>query len=406
MTATFTTPQHVKSKRRSHNRLGWSVQWGTIRMLGTFLSTPAEVPDVVTRFMAEQLDIDDPSCLKLYPDRLPTQYEHAREIRELLRYRDFDEGELELRSYVASRVWNSVESRRALFDRAVVWLLRNRVGLPGISVLSRLVTEVRAGEYERIHGLIATAPPSALAEKLIGLLEVPTDGHVSELERMRRTVHSISGAGLKLALDRVTDVCELKAGEVDLARIPLVKQAELARYGMASKAPTIRGLTPERRTATMLVTVRYLEGAAVDDALLLFDALMTTKLLARAERLSTSEKLRTLPRFRKAAGVVAGVLAALRPPGSFQRKNNGLPGHSLGRPASGQEADMAADLHFRCFFAGNYREACQASRYRSAGWQIKPTSDCPWAVARTNAIQSVAASTQSFSDRCTVHSTS
>jgi tryptophan synthase beta chain len=25
--------------------------------------------------------------------------------------------------------------------------------------------------------------------------------------------------------------------------------------------------------------------------------------------------------------------------------------------ASGQEADMAADLHFRCFFAGNYREA-------------------------------------------------
>jgi len=43
------TVEHVKSKRRSHNRLGWSVQWGTIRMLGTFLSTPAEVPDVVTR---------------------------------------------------------------------------------------------------------------------------------------------------------------------------------------------------------------------------------------------------------------------------------------------------------------------------------------------------------------------
>jgi hypothetical protein len=62
----------------------------------------------------------------------------------------------------------------------------------------------------------------------------------------------------------------------------------------------------------MLATVRHLHGAAIDDALLLFDALMTTKLLARAERLSTTEKLRTLPRFRKAAGVVAGVLAALK----------------------------------------------------------------------------------------------
>jgi hypothetical protein len=38
-----------------------------------------------------------------------------------------------------------------------------------------------------------------------------------------------------------------------------------------------------------------------------------------------------------------------RPPGSFERKNNGLPGHSLGRPTSGQEAGMATDLHFRCF---------------------------------------------------------
>lgn len=91
-----------------------------------------------------------------------------------------------------------------------------------------------------------------------------------------------------------------------------MKQAELARYGMASKAPTIRGLAAGRRTATMLATVRHLHGAAIDDALLLFDALMTTKLLARAERLSTTEKLRTLPRFRKAAGVVAGVLAALK----------------------------------------------------------------------------------------------
>ena len=27
----------VRSKRRRHNRLGWSIQWGTARMLGTSL---------------------------------------------------------------------------------------------------------------------------------------------------------------------------------------------------------------------------------------------------------------------------------------------------------------------------------------------------------------------------------
>jgi hypothetical protein len=121
------------------------VQWGTVRMLGTFLSAPSEVPPGVAAFVAEQLEIDDPSVLKAYPERLPTQHEHAREIRRLLEIRDFDDADLRLREYIAGRVWVSQEGPRALFDRAVTWLLRNRVLLPGITPLAYLVGEVRTG---------------------------------------------------------------------------------------------------------------------------------------------------------------------------------------------------------------------------------------------------------------------
>ncbi|MFC4472410.1 DUF4158 domain-containing protein [Streptomyces xiangluensis] len=48
--------QEFSKGRRSHNRLGWAVQWGTVRMLGTFLSTPADVPPGVAAFVAEQLE--------------------------------------------------------------------------------------------------------------------------------------------------------------------------------------------------------------------------------------------------------------------------------------------------------------------------------------------------------------
>ncbi|MEU9057032.1 DUF4158 domain-containing protein, partial [Streptomyces sp. NPDC048384] len=96
-----------------HNRVGWAAQWGTVRMLGTFLSRPAGVPPGVAAFVAEQLGVADPSCLAGYPERLATQHDHAREIRSLLRLREFEDGELELRQYVAGRVWVSSEGPRA-----------------------------------------------------------------------------------------------------------------------------------------------------------------------------------------------------------------------------------------------------------------------------------------------------
>lgn len=62
------------TRRGLHNRLGWSVQWGTVRMLGTFLtdSGPVQVPEVVIRYAAEQLGIEDWTAVKQYGDRWQT----------------------------------------------------------------------------------------------------------------------------------------------------------------------------------------------------------------------------------------------------------------------------------------------------------------------------------------------
>jgi hypothetical protein len=117
----------VAKKRGPHNRLGWAVQWGTVRMLGTFLADPGYVPHVAVEYVAEQMGVADPSCIKNYPDRLPTQHEHAREIRGLLGYREFAGAEAEVRAFVASRAAQTRDSRRELFDRAVLWLIEGRV---------------------------------------------------------------------------------------------------------------------------------------------------------------------------------------------------------------------------------------------------------------------------------------
>ncbi|MFD9456692.1 DUF4158 domain-containing protein [Streptomyces sp. NPDC059985] len=141
----------VAGKRRDATKLGWAVQWGTVRMLGTFLlDDPGAMPASAVAFVAEQLHLD-PACLGEYAARPKTAYEYTWEIRDVYGYREFSAAEAEVRAFLAARVWASLEGPRALFDRAVVWLVDNRVLLPGITTLTRLVAEVRAPENASLY---------------------------------------------------------------------------------------------------------------------------------------------------------------------------------------------------------------------------------------------------------------
>ena len=141
---------------------------------------------------------------------------------------------------------------------------------------------------------------------------VPEGARTSELDqlRRRRTV-SISGRGLRARLERAFAIEALGAGRVELPDVPPAKVAALARYGLSAKAPALRELSPKRRAATLLATIRQLEIDSVDDALDLFDLLMATKLLARAERQSDKAKLKSLPALRRAAAKIARALGVL-----------------------------------------------------------------------------------------------
>jgi hypothetical protein len=261
----------AREKRRRHNRLGWTVQWGTVRMLSTFLEDPLGVPQVVVDYAAGQLGIEDPSCIKDYAEREPTRREHAREIQDLLGFRDFVDAEAEIAEFVASRVAKTRDSRRELFDRAVLRLVEKRVLLPGISTLARLVREVQRDGLARVNAAVVAPTPVHTRRELIGTLTVPDGKRVSTLEWMRTPVTKLSGAGMVDALDRSSYVLGLGTGAVDLSAVAPVKLAELASYGLHAKASKIDNLKGERRVATLVATVRELEGSSVDDALLLFD---------------------------------------------------------------------------------------------------------------------------------------
>ena len=312
----------IAGRRGDHSRLGLAVQIGTVRYLGRFLEDPLDVPWPVVEYLAGQLGIADASCVKAYADRPKTAYEHAWEIRRTYGYRPFEDVEAtaSFRAFLEGRAWTHAEGPAALFARAVSWLRRERVVLPGVSVLTRLVSQVRDAAATRLYVMLAEAATSAdpmLPARLHGLLQVSDRARFSELERLRRSPRRNSGPEMVRALDRVNELAGIGAGAVDVTTVPANRLAALARYGLGSKAVAVAELAEPRRTATLVAVARHLEATAVDDALDVFDQLMATRLISPARRASQAERLAALPRLEKTSRMLAranhaieGVLAA------------------------------------------------------------------------------------------------
>ena len=283
----------IARRRSDHHRLGFAVQLGTVRAVGRFLEDPLDVPWPAVEFLAGQLEIGNASCVKKYVQRPQTPYEHAWEIRDRYGYRSFDDPGCAgaFARFLEGRAWTHVEGPVALFEQAAGWLRRNRVLLPGVTVLARQVAAARETAEARVYAALAAATRSVdpgLPERLANLLQVPDGSRVSELERLRRSPRRSSGPEMVKALQRAEQLAVLGAGRVGVDDIPANRQQVLARTGLGSKASALARLGEPKRTATLVAVVRHLEAAAVDDTLDLLAMLprleKASKTVARAGR--------------------------------------------------------------------------------------------------------------------------
>ena len=299
----------VDRRRGEHNQLGFALQLTTVRWLGVFLPDPTAVPPVVLESLARQLDIDDSSCVDRYLERRPTRFDHAEEIKLACGLREFAQARSEFEEWVAARAWMTGDGPRAIFADAIGWLRERDVLLPGVTTLARLVARARADGDERLWDTLAAVASVEQRMMLEGRLDVAPGSRFSDLERWRKGPTDPTGKSLRLSLRRVAQIHALGIdGSRVRALVPARRLVDLARYGMAAKAPRLRRHPPARRVATLLATVVQLQAASIDDCLELFDLLMVTELLAKAERETDKQRAREHPKLARASVKLAAAV--------------------------------------------------------------------------------------------------
>jgi hypothetical protein len=286
--------QLIARHQSDHTRLGFAIQLSTVRFLGTFLPNPTQVPANVVTYVANQLGLDDPTCLEHYHSR-DTHWDHTTQIQQAYGYRDFHDPRevFRLLRWLYSRAWLSAERPSVLFDFATARLVESKVLLPGVTTLERLVARVRDRSAARLWHLLAQLPNADQQAKLDSLLHIPAGEWSTPLDRLRRAPARVSGPALVAALHRLEEIRALGVSDLSLEHLPLNRLRTLARYGAAARAQAIARMAPERRTATLLAFAQAFERTAMDDAIDLFD-LLVTDIVRGAHNEGEKARLRTL----------------------------------------------------------------------------------------------------------------
>ncbi|GAA2313848.1 hypothetical protein GCM10010149_76520 [Nonomuraea roseoviolacea subsp. roseoviolacea] len=208
------------------------------------------------------MGVADPSQVKRYTERRPTPFDHQQEIRQVYQWKDFGSVEPEFVAWVAARSWTSGDGPKAIFTDGVGWLRERKVLLPGVMTLGRLVASVRDESTKRLRGVLEGLLTVGQRYVLDQLLEVPPGSRISDLERWRKGVAPrASGPTIIKALDQVPEIGGLELAELGAeALVPQRRLGEPAKYGMRADASALRRHGDGRRLATLLATVRFLEG--------------------------------------------------------------------------------------------------------------------------------------------------
>ena len=158
-----------------------AIQLGTVRFLGTFISDMNEVPVCVINYLLKQLNINDKDA----PSRVNNRnlWLHTKEIRDIYNYSDFADqpGHFRLTRWLYTKAWIADERSSILFDFATDKCVNQKILLPGVNVIARLIAQVRNRATIRLYNILAKFPDKNQCQMLEKLLKSDSKNKKTEL---------------------------------------------------------------------------------------------------------------------------------------------------------------------------------------------------------------------------------
>ena len=265
----------INRHRGDHNRLGFAVQISVLRYTGWSLAQIKHIPENMLRYISNQLNLNEIE-FKYYGKRDDTIYEHLKEIIEEYKYHQFSSHYY--RKTTEFLYPKAMENSNIIYliDITMERLRKDKIILPVISTIERIVWSVKNKTEKRIYKIINASLDEKQKEQMDTMLVVKENGKTPFSWLKEAPGYSSPNTFLKV-IEKLDYIRQLNLN-VDTKEIPLNRLNQLAKLGSKYEPKSLRRFKQDKRYAIMAVYIVDLSQNLIDQAVEINDRQLTSQL--------------------------------------------------------------------------------------------------------------------------------
>lgn len=262
----------INKRRREENRLGFAVQLAILRYPGWPYTHIKSIPDSVIHYISKQIG-STPSSLSLYPQRENTLWDHLKEIRNEYEFVTFTLKEYRMTfKHLYQLAFENGDAIHLLHE-CIDFLRKNKIILPAITTLERMVWEARAMAEKKLFNTVSQSLSNTQKEKLE---EIITSQHPSESNKTilgwlkEPPGHPSPETFLKL-IERLEYIREMELETVQISHLHRNRLLQLSRLGSRYEPYAFRDFQENKRYSILTVYLLHLTQELTDKAFEIHD---------------------------------------------------------------------------------------------------------------------------------------
>ncbi|TYQ37050.1 Tn3 family transposase [Enterococcus faecium] len=262
----------VNKRRREENRLGFAVQLAVLRYPGWPYTHIKSIPDSVIQYISKQIGVS-PSSLDHYPQRENTLWDHLKEIRS-----EYDFVTCTLSEYRMTFKYLhqlALENGDAihLLHECIDFLRKNKIILPAITTLERMVWEARAMAEKKLFNTVSKSLTNEQKEKLEGIItsQHPSESNKTILGWLKEPPGHPSPETFLKIIERLEYIRGMDLETVQISHLHRNRLLQLSRLGSRYEPYAFRDFQENKRYSILTIYLLQLTQELTDKAFEIHD---------------------------------------------------------------------------------------------------------------------------------------